>query len=119
MLHKLREYGYKIAIDDSGTGYSSFGYLKKLPINTIKIDKSFVDDITIKKANKDIVNAIIGLCKNLGFDTVAEGIETKEQEKLLHQLGCNIGQGYLFSRPQKIEDIEEFIKNYLPEEIPA
>jgi len=119
MLNELQKYGYKIAIDDFGTGYSSFGYLKKLPINTIKIDKSFVDDITIKTADKDIVKAIIGLSKNLGFNTVAEGIETQEQEKLLHKLGCDIGQGYLFSKPQKIEDIKEFIKDHLPQEIEA
>jgi len=119
MLDKLQEHGYKIAIDDFGTGYSSFGYLKKLPINTIKIDKSFVDDITVKKADKDIVKAIIGLSKNLGFDTVAEGIETKEQEKLLHKLGCDTGQGYLFSRPLKYKDIKEFIKEHLPLEIEA
>ncbi len=112
MLHRLKEYGYKIAIDDFGTGYSSFAYLKKLPINTIKIDKSFVDDITTQKSDKDIVNTIINLAQNLGFETVAEGIEYESQEKLLLEMGCNLGQGYYFSRPQKIEDIKEFVQTH-------
>ena len=111
MLHQLRAYGYKIAIDDFGTGYSSFGYLKKLPINTIKIDKSFVDDITLKKPDRDIVNAIINLAHNLGFQTVAEGIEYKAQEQLLLSNNCTLGQGYYFCRPQKVEEIQEFIKS--------
>jgi diguanylate cyclase (GGDEF)-like protein/PAS domain S-box-containing protein len=117
MLHKLREHGYKIAIDDFGTGYSSFGYLKKLPINTIKIDKSFVDDITSQKSDKDIVNAIINLSHNLGFQTVAEGIEYEAQEKLLLEDGCDLGQGYNFCRPQKIEEMKEFIKSQKTEQV--
>ncbi len=111
MLHTLREYGYKIAIDDFGTGYSSFAYLKKLPINTIKIDKSFVDDITTQKSDKDIVNTIINLAQNLGFETVAEGIEYEGQEKLLLEMGCDLGQGYYFCKPQRIEDIKAFVKS--------
>lgn len=117
MLYKLREHGYKIAIDDFGTGYSSFGYLKKLPINTIKIDKSFVDDIAVQKSDKDIVNTIINLSHNLGFQTVAEGIEYEAQEKLLLEGGCDLGQGYYFCRPQKIEEIKEFIKSKKTEQV--
>ncbi len=116
LLQKLKAQGYKIAIDDFGTGYSSFGYLNKLPIDTIKIDKSFIDDITLKKSDKDIVKAIITLCQNLNFHTVAEGIETKEQEEMLKSFGCDIGQGYLFSRAQKMQILQKFIKENMLED---
>ncbi len=108
-LHELRKHGYKIAIDDFGTGYSSFAYLKRLPITTLKIDKSFVDDICIDQRDKNIVKTIITLVKNLEFHTVAEGIEDLEQEQLLLDMGCFTGQGYLFSKPLKIENIMAFM----------
>ncbi len=110
ILHELKRDGYKIAIDDFGTGYSSFAYLKKLPIDTLKIDKTFVDDITTHKPDKDIVNTIINLAKNLGFNTVAEGIEYQEQEELLSKMGCTLGQGYLFCKPQKMTEIKKCIE---------
>ena len=108
-LHTLREYGYRIAIDDFGTGYSSFSYLKQLPVTTLKIDKSFVDDICIDRRDKNIVDTIITLAKNLSFTTVAEGIEHKEQEKMLQKMQCEIAQGYLFSKPLKYDDALKFI----------
>ncbi len=109
-LQTLRENGYKIAIDDFGTGYSSFGYLKKLPITTLKIDKSFVDDICTETKDKNIVQTIITLADNLDFETVAEGIEEEEQERLLLKMGCRTGQGYYFSRPLKPEDLIRFLE---------
>jgi len=120
-LSTLRKHGYQIAIDDFGTGYSSFAYLKKLPINTLKIDKSFVDDICTYKKDRDIVDTIITLANNLGFDTVAEGIEEPEQEALLREMGCLYGQGYLFSRPLKEEDLVAFLQKqtHKGREIPA
>jgi diguanylate cyclase (GGDEF)-like protein/PAS domain S-box-containing protein len=110
-LQELKDLGYKIAIDDFGTGYSSFSYLNKLPINTLKIDKSFVDNICSVKKERDIANSIIALANNLNFNIVVEGIEYKDQEELLINMGCTIGQGYLFSRPQKLKDLKLFVKN--------
>ena len=98
-LDELRACGFKISIDDFGTGYSSMSYLKKLPIDTIKIDKSFVDDLPVDSNNVAITKAIIALSHSLGYQTVAEGIETQEQEDFLAENLCDIGQGYFFSRP--------------------
>ncbi len=116
-LENLRQYGYKIAIDDFGTGYSSFAYLKKLPITTLKIDKSFVDDICMDGKDMNIVKTIITLAQNLGFGTVAEGIEEKIQENLLLDMGCDTGQGYLFSKPLKFEDAINFLHSKSKKEV--
>lgn len=107
ILHKFRDYGFKVSIDDFGTGYSSMSYLKQLPIDTVKIDKSFVDDIAQGSSDNVIIEAIIALSKTLGFNIVAEGIETREQETFLAEANCDLGQGYLFSRPVIVEDIIE------------
>lgn len=109
-LQTLRMHGYQIAVDDFGTGYSSLGYLKKLPITTLKIDKSFVDDICTQNKDRDIVETIITMSHNLGFTTVAEGIEDEAQERLLRKMECDIGQGYLFSRPLKPTDLITFLQ---------
>jgi len=111
LLQKFRDHGFKISIDDFGTGYSSMSYLKDLPVDTIKIDKSFVDDIGEESSNNVIIEAIIALAKTLGYGIVAEGIETKEQEKFLETLSCDLGQGYLFSKPKMLFIlIEELLK---------
>ena len=110
ILDALRKNGFKISIDDFGTGYSSMSYLKKLPVDTIKIDKSFVDFLPEDAHNVAISNAIIVLSNSLGYHTIAEGIETVEQEKFLSDNSCEIGQGYLFSRPLGIEQFFEFMK---------
>ena len=107
MLQNFRKYGFKISIDDFGTGYSSMSYLKQLPIDTIKIDKSFVDDIGDKSADNVIIEAIVALSKTLGYIIVAEGIETEDQEEFLKSIHCDIGQGYLFSRPISCDAIIE------------
>jgi len=109
LLQKFRDKGFKISIDDFGTGYSSMAYLKDLPVDTIKIDKSFVDDIGEESSNNVIIKAIIALAKTLGYAIVAEGIEIKEQESFLQDVRCDIGQGYLFSKPKKVD---ELIENY-------
>jgi len=97
-LRGLREMGAQVSIDDFGTGYSSFAYLQRFPINTLKIDRSFVSDMDAFE-NLVIVRTIVSLAHNLGLDVVAEGIETERQRDFLADINCECGQGYLFSRP--------------------
>ncbi|MBU1039799.1 MAG: EAL domain-containing protein [Proteobacteria bacterium] len=97
-LRGLREMGTKVSIDDFGTGYSSLAYLQRFPINTLKVDRSFVSDMDAFE-NLVIVRTIVSLAHNLGLDVVAEGIETERQRDFLADLSCECGQGYLFSRP--------------------
>jgi diguanylate cyclase (GGDEF)-like protein len=103
-LGELKTMGIKISIDDFGTGYSSLGYLKRLPIDVLKIDQSFVHDLTTDPDDASVVMAIITLAHNLGLDVIAEGVETEEQLGLLRLLRCNGGQGYLFGRPMPADD---------------
>ena len=105
LLQNFRAKGFRISIDDFGTGYSSMAYLKNLPADTIKIDKTFVDDIEKGSADNAIIKAIIALSKTLGYSIVAEGIETKEEEDFLAENKCDYGQGYLFSRPISVEEV--------------
>jgi len=109
-LLKLQELNIKIAIDDFGTGYSSLSYLKRFPVQTIKIDKSFVDDITINQSDLAISQSIIALAKAMNMSVVAEGVETKEQIKILSEIGCNIVQGYYYSKPISAKEVEKFFK---------
>jgi diguanylate cyclase (GGDEF)-like protein/PAS domain S-box-containing protein len=102
-LQELRILGIKIIIDDFGTGYSSMQYLQKLPIDIIKIDKSFVDPLS-KNDNQAIIKAIIAISKSFDYKTVAEGIETQEQEDILLNLGIDFGQGFLFSKPKTLDE---------------
>lgn len=111
LLTEIRSLGINIALDDFGTGYSSLSYLKQLPINTLKMDKSFIDNIVIDEREKSIVDGIIQLAQMIGLDVIAEGAETKEQIKLLQKMGCNQIQGYYFSKPLPAGEIEEkFLK---------
>jgi diguanylate cyclase (GGDEF)-like protein/PAS domain S-box-containing protein len=103
LLERLRAQGMSIAIDDFGTGYSSLGYLRRLPATTVKIDRSFVHEITEDPNARAIVASIIDLCKTMGLTTIAEGIETVEQLDLLTELGCTAGQGFLWSRALPLE----------------
>ena len=111
LLYKLKDLGCEIIIDDFGTGYSSLNYLKKLPIDNLKIDKSFVDDICTNESDKKIAKAIVGIAKSFNYTLVAEGIEEKEQESLLLDMGVEIGQGYLFSKPKTKEELLEFLNS--------
>ena len=111
-LKSLRRLGVTIAIDDFGTGYSSLSYLKRLPIHTLKIDRSFVKDVQIDSDDTQIVSAIIMMGKKLGLEIVAEGVETKEQLEFLKSQGCHLMQGYYFSEPVKEIEIEEMLDRY-------
>ncbi|WP_020166823.1 MULTISPECIES: sensor domain-containing protein [Methylotenera] len=105
ILHKLVDLGVKIAIDDFGTGYSSLSYLNKFPISEVKIDRSFVNDITTHEDHAKLVKAVIDMAISLGKELVAEGVETQKQADLLKSWGCHIGQGYLFSKPLGFEQL--------------
>ncbi|KHK01665.1 sensor domain-containing protein [Desulfovibrio sp. TomC] len=105
ILDKLKQKGVHIAIDDFGTGYSSMSVLQKLPLDSLKVDMSFVSRLTGSKGDREIVRAIITLAHSLRLKTVAEGIETVEQLEILRELGCELGQGYLCSRPLSLVDI--------------
>jgi diguanylate cyclase (GGDEF)-like protein/PAS domain S-box-containing protein len=109
MLRQLRDLGVQLAIDDFGTGYSSLSYLHRFPIDTLKIDRSFVTRMAHNPENVEIVRTIVMLAQVLGMDVVAEGVETKEQLKLLRDLHCEYGQGYYFSRPSSAPDAEKII----------
>lgn len=106
-LEKLRAEGFCISLDDFGTGYSSLTYVQKLPIDRLKIDLSFVKMIGKDSKTQDIIRLIIELSKSLGFTTIAEGIETHEQLRFLQDLGCEIGQGYLLSKPLLLKSLEQ------------
>jgi EAL domain-containing protein (putative c-di-GMP-specific phosphodiesterase class I) len=108
MLNKLHDVGFHISIDDFGTGFSSLSYLKRFPVNELKIDRSFIEDIDSEAENRSITTAIIALARELGLKTVAEGIETDAQHQMVKALGCNIGQGYLYTRPLLADQFTEW-----------
>jgi EAL domain-containing protein (putative c-di-GMP-specific phosphodiesterase class I) len=108
-LRALRELGVGLVLDDFGTGYSSLSYLRRLPLDTIKIDRSFVDGIDDDNSNLPIVQAVIALAHGLGIEVVAEGIETAGQLERLRELVCDRGQGYFYARPQPPEALGELL----------
>ncbi len=118
MLNRLKLLGIQLSIDDFGTGYSSLSYLHRLPFDTLKIDRSFVYSVGENGENSEILQTIISLAKNLKKKVIAEGIETESQLKLLQNLGCDYGQGYLLARPQTKDKAEQALyerKSWLPE----
>ena len=112
ILEDLRNIGCKISIDDFGTGYSSMSYLKSLALDTIKIDKSFITELPDNSHDAEVSKAIIALSKSLGYQVVAEGIETAEQEAFLKEHGCDIGQGYYFAKAMAEDVFITFFKEY-------
>ncbi len=108
VLHKIRSLGVKLSMDDLGTGYSSLSLLKQLPIDELKIDKSFIENITLRNEDRLMVLNIIDIAQNLGIKVVAEGIEQHEQSRLLLELGCNLQQGYFYCGPVDLELLVEY-----------
>ncbi|ORJ54905.1 EAL domain-containing protein [Geothermobacter hydrogeniphilus] len=113
-MHALREMGVHLAIDDFGSGYSSLSCLKQFPISKLKIDQSFVRDLTSVAGDAAITHAIIDLARNLKLEVVAEGIETREQMRFLKKNGCHHGQGFLFSKPLPVKKIAVLVQNWVP-----
>jgi diguanylate cyclase (GGDEF)-like protein/PAS domain S-box-containing protein len=113
-LRRLRELGVLLALDDFGTGYSSLGYLQELPVQVVKIDRSFVQDLHKQERSSALVRAIIDLGGGLGLSLVAEGVEEEAQAAELRRLGCDVGQGFLFARPLEIEALEELLRDAQP-----
>ena len=112
-LDQIAALGVNLAIDDFGTGYSGLAYLKRLPIDTAKIDQSFVRDLTIDPDDAAIVTAIVAMSKSLGVEVIAEGIETEEQLAELKRLGCHRGQGYLLARPMTAAAVAKLLRTDL------
>jgi diguanylate cyclase (GGDEF)-like protein/PAS domain S-box-containing protein len=106
VMRRLRSFGVRFSLDDFGTGYSSLSYLRRFEFDQLKIDKSFLRDSVARRDCEAIVNAIAGLGRSLGIDTVAEGIETLDELAIVQAAGCRFGQGYLFGRPMTAEEIE-------------
>ena len=104
-LRQVRALGVSLSIDDFGTGYSSLAYLKRLPLNTLKIDRSFIQDIPIATQDMEIVQAIIVMAHTLHLEVVTEGVETFEQYQFLERHGCDFVQGYLLSRPVPLAEL--------------
>lgn len=98
-MNRLRQLGVALAVDDFGTGYSSLGYLHAYPVNTLKIDRSFVSDMEVDRDKATIVKTVIGMAKSLNLHVVAEGVETQAQADSLRDMDCPVVQGFLFSKP--------------------
>ncbi|WP_077614824.1 putative bifunctional diguanylate cyclase/phosphodiesterase [Caenibacillus caldisaponilyticus] len=110
LVNELKRIGVRVSLDDFGTGYSALSYLKDFSIDTLKIDRSFIRNLTADSRDSAIVQAIITMCQGLSLKTVAEGVETAEQLHLLRDYGCHVAQGFYYSRPVPVEDFESFIK---------
>ena len=109
-LMELKVIGVKLAIDDFGTGYSSLSYLRELPIDVLKIDKSFVDGIGLSEQRLALVEGIIRIARTLNLKVIAEGIETEVQRDLLVSMGCQFGQGYLLAMPVEADQAEALVR---------
>jgi EAL domain-containing protein (putative c-di-GMP-specific phosphodiesterase class I) len=110
-LAELRSDGVRVAIDDFGTGFSSLSYLRQLPVDVLKLDKSFIDTVTSSTAQYAIMRAVTQLARALNLDVVAEGIETDEELRVLSTMGCGFGQGYLLSRPMSYVGAVQWLRD--------
>ncbi|MNP24934.1 Phytochrome-like protein cph2 [compost metagenome] len=111
VLQDIRKLGIQISVDDFGTGYSSLSYIKNLPIDTLKIDASFIQEIHSNEESRAIVKAVITLANTLGLNVIAEGIELLEHVEELKNDGLNFGQGYYFSKPLSSDSFEHYLQN--------
>lgn len=109
-LKGIRELGVKVSMDDFGTGYSSIGLLDLIPLDTLKLDRVFTNDLG-KPSKQAIIKAIILLSDSLNLNVIAEGIESQEQANALNQLGCHLMQGYYYGKPMKINELEDWYQN--------
>ena len=109
LLFALKKTGVRLAIDDFGTGYSSMSYLKNFPIDTLKIDRSFVEEIVFNRKDAAIAQTIIQLANNLNLSTIAEGVETEAQAEMLLKMGCEEFQGFYFNKPMSVDDLSELL----------
>jgi len=110
-LGELRRLGVQVFMDDFGTGYSSLTYLGRLPLDGIKVDRSFVSQMGTDIRQAQLVGTIITLIRNLGLEPIAEGVETEQQARLLREMGCAFAQGFVFSRPVPPREIDELLRN--------
>ena len=115
-LIQLKKAGFTIALDDFGTGFSSFGYLRQLPINTLKIDRCFICNITTDNAEIAIIRAIVSMCNEMNLDVVVEGVETIQQSKALLSLGCRIAQGFYYHRPMPSSELDQLLNLQIKEQ---
>lgn len=118
-LNHLKSFGIKLAMDDFGTGYSSLAYLKRLPIDTLKIDRSFVRDIEADDNDRAICATTISMANSLGLSTVAEGVETNDQARMLRELNCDYFQGYYYAKPMPAPAAMEFIRQQAARDLPS
>jgi EAL domain-containing protein (putative c-di-GMP-specific phosphodiesterase class I) len=110
ILNHAKEKDFQLALDDFGTGYSSLSYLHKFPIDTLKIDRSFIVNMLKDDTSMRIVNSVVGLAEGLGLDIVAEGIETEAEQEVMQSLECQYGQGFLFAKPMPMPELEKWVK---------
>ena len=108
-LEELKAIGVKLAIDDFGTGYSSLSYLRDLPIDVVKMDRSFVEGIAESDQRLAVAEGIVQIARTLRLEVIAEGIETEEQRDLLRSMGCHYGQGYLLAMPMPVGQAEDLV----------
>jgi EAL domain-containing protein (putative c-di-GMP-specific phosphodiesterase class I) len=114
---EMSEAGIQIAFDDFGTGFASLTHLRDFPVDIIKLDRSFVNDISQGGSSAAIIRALIGLGKSMNLKIVAEGIETEEQAAFLRELGCDVAQGYLYAKPLSLEDARSFLVQHMTSRI--
>jgi EAL domain-containing protein (putative c-di-GMP-specific phosphodiesterase class I) len=112
VMKKLNRLGVRLAIDDFGTGHSSLAYLKQFPVHEVKVDRVFVQGVVESPVDSAIVRAVIDLANAMGISAVAEGVETKDQVAVLKSLGCEVGQGFYFSQPLRVEEFDELLTRH-------